>query len=500
MATAPAPAPAPASTACTGCSGAAAPPTPGRFAVVDGGDRSFLFLPELYRLFDIPDAVREALSDFGAGTVSDNLPGLRPGEAGVRAAMRAVIAAHADTAAPLPPADPDPVPDLKDLVLNVSQLCNLACAYCYAEDLNSAGTRMRPDTADTILDAAMALSRSGIGSIKFLGGEPTLAFETIRHVVAAVERRWPAAGWPLPVFVVVTNGTAVTDAMIAFFREHDFYVLVSLDGPPAVHDTLRPFAGGRGSYHRASETVRRLRAAGVDGAVEAVYTRTHAQAGLSVRDLADHIRSLGVTEMQITLALGTWHGEDCRAELEAVTESFVAVARACVRSLRTADPFLLRGIHFVLDGLVKRERRGHVCGAGRTFMAVNADGTAYPCYLLQSAETRYGVLGGDWSQDRYAAVSDRFRANGKSHHAPCRECWANEICQSCLGSSFLLDQRIDKPPAWFCAVQKTLIAAVLGEVADALRSDDRAVFLRALAQVLKPRSPTRAGAARTAAE
>ncbi|MBB4267275.1 radical SAM/SPASM domain-containing protein [Roseospira visakhapatnamensis] len=471
----------------------------GRFTVVTGETRSYLFLPELYSLCQAPDAVFEALSPFESGRFAANLPGLKPGELAARATMRDLIAERrhdtpdlVDGAATGASADPGTTDGITDLVLNVSQTCNLACAYCYADALNKTNTRMSPETAEAAIDRALSLSRAGLHSVKFLGGEPTLAFDTIRHAVAHVERRGRAMGRPAPAFVVVTNGTRVTDAMIAFFRAHDVYVLVSLDGPAGIHDTLRPRAGGQGSHDAASRTVTRMVAAGVDVAVEGVYTKAHADRGLSVADMARHYRDLGITEMQISLALGTWHGQHCPDDLAAIADDFARLARDSVRSLRTTRPFLLRGIHFVLDGLVTREVRAHACGAGRTFMAVNADGTAYPCYLLESEETRYGPVGDDWDGARHARIAARFQANGKAHHPQCQQCWARELCHTCLGARFLSDPRIDKPPDWFCAVQKTAMSAALGAFADAVADDaTRPLFLRNLRRVIEPRRPTR---------
>src|SRR5690606_32051317 len=177
---------------------------------------------------------------------------------------------------------------------------------------------------------------------------------------------------------------------------------------------------------------------------------------------------------------------------------FATACRQSVRSLRTTEPFLLRGIQFVLAGFALREKRTHVCGAGRHFMAVNYDGEAFPCYLLESKDTSYGFLTKDWDSVRYEQVRSQFENNGKGHHAACRKCWANEICQSCLGPSFQLVSRVAKPPAWFCKFQKETIGATLGEIAAARSSSDWAVFVanmeRLLAPIVKRNvAPARAG-------
>ena len=253
-----------------------------------------------------------------------------------------------------------------------------------------------------------------------------------------------------------------------------------------VHDLLRPTHSGTGSYAKAVSTLQRLVDAGVDIAAESVYTRTHFEAGITPQDIADHLVELGVREVQISPALGTWHSCDNLGFIDEVAELFEQASRNSIRSFRTSRPFLLRGIQFVIDGFALREKREHVCGAGRTFMAINYDGEAFPCYLLESPEIRYGFIDNRWDQNRYNAVRQKFECNGKSFHEVCRQCWANEICQSCLGSSFQIEPQVTKPPAWFCTFQKQFIGAVLAEIAAAIESDDYSVFMRNMQEHLLP--------------
>jgi radical SAM protein with 4Fe4S-binding SPASM domain len=202
--------------------------------------------------------------------------------------------------------------------------------------------------------------------------------------------------------------------------------------------------------------------------------------------LIDHFLSLGIRAFHIPPAIGAWHGVDTFGEIAEVTELYVEAVRRSIRSYRTTSPYLLRGVQSVLDSFAIRERKRHVCGAGRTFMGINYDGEAFPCYLLQSADVSYGLVANDWDYDRYERIRSTFVRNGKEYHPVCRECWANEICQSCLGVSWQLSPEISKPPAWFCASQKALIAAVLAEIASARESSEWSMFQRNWKEHLAP--------------
>ena len=77
-------------------------------------------------------------------------------------------------------------------------------------------------------------------------------------------------------------------------------------------------------------------------------------------------------------------------------------------------------------------------------MGINYDGEAFPCYLLQSVDVSYGFIDRRWDQQKYESIGKRFADNGKEYHQVCRECWANEICQSCLGTSWQISPEITK--------------------------------------------------------
>lgn len=372
---------------------------------------------------------------------------------------------------------------LKDLVVHIAQVCNLACGYCYAEHLNKAKKTMAFEVADAVVDRAMLLAPKGLNSVKFLGGEPTIAWDVAVYLMDHFNAVADAQGVDRPLFVTVTNGTLLTNEIVDDMITYGMYAMVSLDGRAAVHDANRPYIGGRGSHHKVIDAITRMIDSGLRPAVEAVYTRAHLEQGVTIQDLVAYFHGLGIREAQITIALGVWHELDTIGRVDDVIEDFAEAARWSVRSYTTEDPFLLRGIQFVLTGFATKTRREYVCGAGRNFMAVNYDGRAFPCYLLESDDSCYGFVDDRWDEEKHAQVTAQFVQNGKAHHPVCTECWANEICQSCLGSTFLIEPKIAKPPAWFCGLQKRIIAAALSEIGAARVSPNWPLFLDNMEQM-----------------
>jgi uncharacterized protein len=131
---------------------------------------------------------------------------------------------------------------LTELVLNISQGCNLGCSYCFA-DKGKYGTQntsfMTFENAKRSIDAFIS-KFGGVASIKLFGGEPLLNFDLIKKIcdyLAHLVEENKIQNIPMP--VVITNLTILNDEMINYFKKYNFSVTVSLDGPESINDSFR---------------------------------------------------------------------------------------------------------------------------------------------------------------------------------------------------------------------------------------------------------------------
>jgi len=51
-------------------------------------------------------------------------------------------------------------------------------------------------------------------------------------------------------YTIQTNGTLLDDELAAVFKEHDYLVGISIDGPPEKHDAYRVDRGGAPTSER----------------------------------------------------------------------------------------------------------------------------------------------------------------------------------------------------------------------------------------------------------
>jgi uncharacterized protein len=86
-------------------------------------------------------------------------------------------------------------------------------------------------------------------AVAWQGGEPTLmGLDFFKRSVEYAEKyRKPNQ---TVVYTMQTNGTNLDDEWCAFFKEHNFLIGLSVDGPQAIHDTYRLDKGGQGTFER----------------------------------------------------------------------------------------------------------------------------------------------------------------------------------------------------------------------------------------------------------
>ena len=145
--------------------------------------------------------------------------------------------------------------------------CNLDCAYCFflSKEMLYPGSRFR--MADELLEQyirqLIEAHRTPFVSIAWQGGEPTMmGVDFFRRATAYVEK-YRRPGMTVE-YTIQTNGTLIDDELAAFFKEHDYLVGISIDGPPAMHDAYRVDRGGAPTFERVRRGLERLQAHGVE--------------------------------------------------------------------------------------------------------------------------------------------------------------------------------------------------------------------------------------------
>jgi uncharacterized protein len=153
------------------------------------------------------------------------------------------------------------------LVKPTGAACNLDCKYCFflSKEMLYPGSRFR--MADELLEIyiqqLLEAHQVPEVTIPWQGGEPTLmGLDFFKRSIEYVEgQRKPGQ---VIHYTIQTNGTKIDDEWAAFFKEHDFLVGLSVDGPQPLHDAYRVDKGGQGTFDQVMKGWRYLVDHGVD--------------------------------------------------------------------------------------------------------------------------------------------------------------------------------------------------------------------------------------------
>lgn len=116
----------------------------------------------------------------------------------------------------------DPQPDIQEIYLELTSLCNLSCRHCYRNSWSYPGGLMAKDTWEKVLEEAKtlpSLSRVVLGGI----GEPLLHPE-ILEIIARVKKQGLKVS-------ITTNGFLLTKEIAKNFVELEVdEIIISIDG------------------------------------------------------------------------------------------------------------------------------------------------------------------------------------------------------------------------------------------------------------------------------
>lgn len=151
------------------------------------------------------------------------------------------------------------------MVKPVGSACNLNCRYCYYLDKSrlSGGRQevMSLDVLERIIRDYLSSNETPYLTFDWHGGEPLAA--GLEFFRAAVELQKKCSTGQQIQNSIQTNGTLITPQWAEFFRENDFLVGISIDGPQDIHDRFRTSVGGHSTFDRVMSGLMCLREHGV---------------------------------------------------------------------------------------------------------------------------------------------------------------------------------------------------------------------------------------------
>ncbi len=130
-------------------------------------------------------------------------------------------------------------------------VCNLDCKYCFflSKEALYPGSRFRmnDELLENYIRQLFESHGPGEVNVAWQGGEPTLMGVEFFRKSVELAGRYRKPGQTV-IHTMQTNGTLINDEWAEFFRENDFLIGLSVDGPREIHDMYRTNKGGGGSF------------------------------------------------------------------------------------------------------------------------------------------------------------------------------------------------------------------------------------------------------------
>ena len=176
-------------------------------------------------------------------------------------------------------------PRIHVLAKPTGAICNLACSYCFFLDkeLLYPGSRFRmsDEVLENYIRQLIAAHRVPQVTVGWQGGEPTLMGIDFYRRAIELQEKYRTPGMTFE-NTMQTNGTLLDDEWCRFFKENNFLIGISIDGPRELHDIYRVDKKGEGSFDRVMKGLQLLQKHGVEYNVLTTVNRVNADHPLDV--------------------------------------------------------------------------------------------------------------------------------------------------------------------------------------------------------------------------
>ena len=351
---------------------------------------------------------------------------------------------------------------VKALCLHIAHDCNLACRYCFAGEGEYKGDRslMSLEVGKKALDFLVANSGNRRNlEVDFFGGEPLMNFDVVKELVA-YGRELEKTHDKHFRFTLTTNGVLLRDDVIEFANKEMDNIVLSIDGRKEVHDHMRPFKNGKGSYDFILDKFKKVAESRNQQKyyVRGTFTHYNLDFVKDVLSLADE----GFEQISVEpVVAGPEEPYAVREEdIPQICEGYDELAKEMLKRKKEGRGFNF--FHYMIDlsGGPCVYKRLSGCGSGTEYLAVTPWGDLYPCHQFVGEEEF--CLGNVDDGIVNTEMRDTFKLCNVYAKEECRNCFAKFYCSGgCAANAYHCHQDINKPYEIGCELQRKRVECAI---------------------------------------
>ena len=265
----------------------------------------------------------------------------------------------------------------------------------------------------------------------------------------------------------------LNDEVQEFVNKEMSNVVLSIDGRKEVHDYMRLFRNGRGSYDLILPKFEKLAESRNQEKyyVRGTFTRNNKDFSNDVLHLAD----LGFKQISVEPVVGSDEEEYALREedLPEIFAEYDKLAAEMVKRYHTDKEFNF--FHFMLDltGGPCVAKRLSGCGSGTEYLAVTPWGDLYPCHQFVGEE-KY-LMGNVDEGLKRTDIRDEFKECNVYSKEKCRNCFAKFYCSGgCAANSYKFHGSINDAYDISCELERKRVeCAIMIKAAEAEKDEAR---------------------------
>ncbi|EHK2924883.1 anaerobic sulfatase maturase [Vibrio parahaemolyticus] len=186
------------------------------------------------------------------------------------------------------------------MVKPTGSVCNIDCDYCFyleKEHLypeRNKDYKMSFETLEIYIKQQIEAQDTPEVVFSWQGGEPTLmGIDFFKHAVELVKKH-NVEGKKV-IHTLQTNGLLINDEWCQFFKENEFLIGVSIDGPQYLHDVYRVTRSGKPTHKKVMEAIECLKTFQVEFNTLTVVNNINVEKPL---ELYQFLKEIGSRNMQ----------------------------------------------------------------------------------------------------------------------------------------------------------------------------------------------------------
>lgn len=351
---------------------------------------------------------------------------------------------------------------VKALCLHIAHDCNLKCRYCFAEEGEYHGRRalMSFEVGKKALDFLVVNSGSRVNlEVDFFGGEPLLNWQVVKDLVA-YGRSLEEPNHKKFRFTLTTNGILLDDEILEFANKEMANLVLSIDGRKEIHDLMRPYRGGQGSYDKVVPIFRK--AAESRGQMNYYVRGTFTRNNLDFSKDVMHLANLGFEQISVEPVVASPEDDYALREedIPALLEEYDRLAAELLN--RRKEGKGVNFFHFMIDleGGPCVYKRLSGCGSGTEYLAVTPWGDFYPCHQFVGQDkflmgnVDEGIVNTD--------IREAFRSCNVYAKEKCRDCFAKFYCSGgCAANAYNFQGSIQGTYDLGCELQRKRVECAI---------------------------------------